>query len=88
MIQRLYHQYDTVYWQVFNGKFEERNINKQRFLLEKSLKRQLKNLGLVWIRYKMDHEQIHCNDVLHSGISEQHVLKTFTLYIICYFYNF
>jgi len=58
------------------------------FLLEKSLKQQLKNLGLVWIRYKMDLEQIHCNDVLHGSISEQHVLRTFTCYIICYFYKF
>jgi hypothetical protein len=38
MVQRLYHQYGTVSWQGFNGKFEERNIKKQRILLEKSLK--------------------------------------------------
>jgi len=88
MIQHLHHQYGTVSWQVFNGKFEERNFDKQRILLEKSVKRQLKNLGLVWIRCKTDLKQIHCNDVLHGSISEQHVLKTFIFYRICYFYTF
>jgi len=82
MMQHLYHQCGTVSWQVFNGNFEERNINKQRFLLEKSLKRQLKKLDLVWIRYKMDLKQIHCSDVLHGIISGQHVLKIFSFYII------
>ena len=88
MMQHLYHQYGTVSWQVFNGKFEERNINKQRILFENSLKRQIKDLGLVWITYKTSLEQIHCNSVLDGSKSEQHVLTAFTFHRICYFYTF
>jgi hypothetical protein len=68
--------------QKVNGKYEERNINKKRFLLGKSLKRQLKNIDLVLIRYKMDLKQIHCSNVFHGTISGQHVLKIFPVYVI------
>jgi hypothetical protein len=42
MIQHLHQQYGTFTWQVFNDKYEQHSLNKQMFLLEKSLKRQLK----------------------------------------------